>query len=237
VSDKSADSGLTPSSSLLQTIARILRHEVGDLLQTVYSSVAIFQDRLTAEQSLERRLLADLKGRAENCKLELDAVVDLVSPVTLVLSAVDVAALAGAQVPAYRKRFPALRIYLEAPAPAPIQADGRRLAQVGPLLLLGACQGARGQVWVRVAPGPEEVTWSFTHDGPPAPPEQLNWLTEPFITTQHALFGLGVALARRIARLHGGSVSADNLPEGGVRVRMVLPVQPPEDGGRELGAK
>jgi signal transduction histidine kinase len=227
VDHNSADPGLTPSGPLLQILARILRHEVGDMLQTVYSTVAIFHDRLTSEQALEQRLLADLKGRAENCKLELDAIVDLVCPMTLALSAVDVAALAGAPLVSCGKRFPALRLHLEAPGPCPIQGDPRRLSQVGSLLLLAACQGARGQVWVRVGPGPGGVEWSFTHDGPHAPPEQLGWLTEPFATTQHALFGLGVALARRVARLHGGSVGAENLPEGGVRVRLTLPAAPP----------
>jgi signal transduction histidine kinase len=230
VNHNSADPGLTPSAPLLQVLARILRHEVGDLLQTVYSTVAIFHDRLTAEQALEQRLLADLKGRAENCKQELDALVDLVGPMTLVPSEVDLAALAGAALPAYAKRFPGLRLHLEAAGPCPVQADARRLAQVGPLLLLAACQGASSQVWVRVAREAGQVTWSFTHDGPAAPPEQLRWLTEPFATTQHALFGLGAALARRVARLHGGSFAAENLPEGGVRVRLALPLAPPGPG-------
>ena len=78
--EPTAPGGQASASQRLEMVARTLRHEVGDLLQTVYSTVAILQERLAADQALERRLLTDLKGRAENCRNELDAVVDLVCP-------------------------------------------------------------------------------------------------------------------------------------------------------------
>src|SRR5207248_589699 len=79
---------------------RTLRHEVGDLLQAVYSTVAILQDRLAAGSDLERRLLGDLKARAEGCRQELDAIVDLVCPLTLSLTPVDLGQLASVPIPA-----------------------------------------------------------------------------------------------------------------------------------------
>ena len=65
---------------LAQRVARLLRHEVGDLLQSVYSTTAVLLERLTPAFDQERQLLADLKGRAELCKQELEAVVELVTP-------------------------------------------------------------------------------------------------------------------------------------------------------------
>jgi hypothetical protein len=56
------------SPRLVETIARTLRHDVGDLLQTVYSTAGIHQTRLPRDQNLERRLLADPRTRAETCK-------------------------------------------------------------------------------------------------------------------------------------------------------------------------
>jgi signal transduction histidine kinase len=88
---------------------------------------------------------------------------------------------------------------------------------------------AQHRVTLRVAAGPGagEAELSVTDDGPGVGEEQLTWLKEPFTTTHHALFGLGLALARRVTALHGGRVAADNLPGGGYRVRLVLPASPP----------
>jgi len=45
-----------------EAIVRTLRHEVGDLLQTVYAAVAILKDRLPAECQTERRILIDMRA-------------------------------------------------------------------------------------------------------------------------------------------------------------------------------
>ena len=58
-------------------VARTLRHEVGDLLQTIYSAIAILRSRLPDEAAAERRLLTELHTQAETCKYKLDAIQDL----------------------------------------------------------------------------------------------------------------------------------------------------------------
>lgn len=219
--------GLTPSVRLLETLARTLRHEVGDLLQTVYSTVAILQERLPPEQQLERRLLHDLKGRAENCKHELDATVDLVCPLNLSPASLDLAELAAGLINTFAGRFPNLKIEHESAGPVSVEADPRRLAQVGTMLLLSACQAAQHQVRVRTAIRDGQAEWSVTDDGYGATPDQLEWLTTPFASTHHAQFGLGVALARRVTELHGGRLAGGNLPEGGFRVTLFLPLKSP----------
>src|SRR5579871_4459862 len=87
--------GSSATPPLLESVTRMLRHEVGDLLQTIYSTVAILQERFPPDARLERRFLADLRSRAETCKDELDAVHDLILPVALKAGRVDLAELAG----------------------------------------------------------------------------------------------------------------------------------------------
>jgi signal transduction histidine kinase len=117
-----------------------------------------------------------------------------------------------------------LQVRLEASGPVAVPGDARRLAQVGSLLLLSACQAAQKVVQVRVAGRAVEAEWNIRDDGAGANAEQMSWLTAPLSTTHHAQFGLGLALAGRVAALHGGRVQAGNSPEGGFRVSLYLPL-------------
>ena len=49
-----ADDAAISPLPLQEILVRTLRHEVGDLLQTVYSTVAILQDRIPPQQALEQ---------------------------------------------------------------------------------------------------------------------------------------------------------------------------------------
>jgi signal transduction histidine kinase len=209
-------------------VARTLRHEVGDLLQTVYAVVALLQERLPVEWSLERRLLTDLRSRAETCKYELDAIHDLACPITLERAPVDLADLVGRLAAPAALRFPAVQLRVEATGPLRVLGDGRRLSLVCTMLLLNACQSARGEVLVAASLNGGFAVWEVNDDGPGATPEQLAWLGRPFPSTQQAQLGLGLALARRLAELHGGRVEAGNRPEGGFRVALHLPLQQEE---------
>jgi signal transduction histidine kinase len=218
-----------PARSLPEAIARSLRHEVGDLLQSVYSSVAILQNRLPADWSLERRILSDTRKRAETCKRFLDSVHDYVCPMTLSYEPVDLLDLWAGLVREAEARHPQLHIELQ-PATVPaIHADSRRLTQLGEALLANACEAAAHQVRLQ-SPGAfadSEIQWIISDDGPGVAAEHLDRLFTPFFSTRHGHPGLGLALAQKIANLHGGRISAENAPGGGFCVRVVLPVGPP----------
>jgi signal transduction histidine kinase len=218
---------LEPSAATLERLARTLRHEVGDLLQTVYSSAAILQARLPRGADLERRLLMDLHNQAENCKHKLDAAHDLACRVQLAAAPMDLADLLVGLAARLGPRFPTIRLNVETPDALPVVADGPRLAQVGYLLIVSACQTARAVVQLRVGAETGGAAWSVGHDGPGATAEQLAWCERPFATTQSAQLGLGLALAKRVAWLHGGSIEAGGSAEGGLSVTMHLPAQPP----------
>jgi signal transduction histidine kinase len=216
---------------LLERVTRTLRHEIGDLLQSVYSTVAILQERLDPNAALERRFLGDLRTRAETCKYELDAVQDLVVPWQLDESVFDLARLSANLVDEFAARDHRIQIIAESDGCGEIWADARRLEHVGRLILAGACHTARNVILVRVGPAAngDDVEWTFSDDGEGATPEQLQWLEKAFATTQQALLGLGLALARLVAERHGGSISAANLPDGGFRIVLVLPKGRPND--------
>jgi signal transduction histidine kinase len=213
--------------SVPEAIVRSLRHEVGDLLQTVYAAVAILKERLPADYRTERRILADMRSRAESCRDLLDTVHDLVCPIMLSIEPVDVAQVVRPVVDRLAARHSQLSLHLEAtPAPG-IQADSRRVAQIASVLLADACSSATGTVICSVGPGagPGEVRLVVCDDGPGVPPEKEELLFNLLTTTPHGHLGPGLALARRLVLLHGGRISAGNQDNEGFRVEVTLPSQ------------
>jgi signal transduction histidine kinase len=230
--DTAGSTGKPPERSLPEALTRTLRHEVGDLLQTLYATVAILQKRLPADWSLERRVLTDLRGRAEACKQLLDAVHDFVCPGRLAGDAVDLAAVAARAAAAAAGRYPQLEVKAESSGPCTVVGDEHRLALVGDVVLSTACQAAVKQVrsWVGSRPAGGEIEWTVTDDGPEVPPDEFDRIFTPFVSTRHGRPGIGLALAHKVVTLHGGQVRAENRPGGGLCVRLVLPPAPPVPG-------
>lgn len=225
--------GGEPASSahFVEMVVRTLRHEVGDLLQSVYSAVAILQERLPRGQTLERTILGDLRGRAEACKNELDATHDLVCPINLNLDWVELSALSASLAASFSLRHPGLQIVCEAPHPLKVWGDAAKLGQVGTMLMMSLCQAARSKIRIGVSRQASKGTaeWSFRHDGPAATAEQLSWLTAPFNTTRSARFGLGLAFARRVLELQGGYIVASEALENSSQIVLALPLGPAQE--------
>jgi signal transduction histidine kinase len=224
-------SGSRPARSLPEALTRTLRHDVGDLLQTIYATVAILQKRLPAEFELERRIIADLRTRAEGCKNLLDTIHDFVCPLTLSLESVDLPAMAARLAETYAARYPQVQVHAEALATQDISGDPKRLAHVGGTLLANACESGAKHVRFETRPGPGEgqATWTISDDGPGVGAEDLERLFNPFFSTRHGHLGLGLALARKLVLLHGGQLTTENLPGGGFRACVTLPRVPPEN--------
>lgn len=87
--------------------------------------------------------------------------------------------------------------------------------------------GPAGHVWVTAGlTGPEaEVT--VADDGPGMPPEMREHL-RPFATSKPGGLGLGLALATKVVRLHGGTLSLETHVPRGLLVRVRWPGGIPE---------
>jgi signal transduction histidine kinase len=228
-----------------QTVARVLRHGISSLLQTVYATVAILKDRLPEDWEEERRLLVGAQAQAKTCARFLDTVQDLVSPLALASDPIDLAELVGRAVETARQAHPQRTISAEIGQVPAVLGDGPRLQQTADLLLLYACDRASGQVTVRVAPATQArsasdategfslhrgagdgtdqgVEWSVADDGPSLSGEQLQRLFVPFAAPRQGLAEVGLTLAHRLIALHGGQMEAANRPEGGLCLRVTV---------------
>lgn len=80
---------------------------------------------------------------------------------------------------------------------------------------------------VRMVGGTERVSVRIKDDGPGIPPHQFERLYQPFYTTKRRGTGLGLWLARKYVRAHGGDLVVDSRPGAGTEVRIVLPALGP----------
>jgi signal transduction histidine kinase len=81
--------------------------------------------------------------------------------------------------------------------------------------------GRVGICAVRTAEGALKI--DVTDSGPGIAPAAMDRLFTPFTTTKPTGTGLGLTVARRIARDHGGALTASNRPEGGACFTFTLP--------------
>jgi two-component system sensor histidine kinase HydH len=76
---------------------------------------------------------------------------------------------------------------------------------------------------VRVTEERGRLVYEVRDYGAGLPAEKADRIFDPFFTTRTNGTGLGLAVARRVAELHGGNISAHNHPEGGAVFRIELP--------------
>ena len=126
---------------------------------------------------------------------------------------------------------------IQAPLPAQmiaVRADPLRLQQILWNLLANAIKfsGRHGRVVVRVEREPERYVVSVEDDGIGIPASELPHVFERFRqvdgspTRQHPGMGIGLALARSLVELHGGTIWAESVVGKGSRFTFTLPIRP-----------
>jgi signal transduction histidine kinase len=83
--------------------------------------------------------------------------------------------------------------------------------------------GVGGRVAVELARGADEALVVTVTDDGPGLPEAVRANPRPFVSTKPHGLGLGLALAMKIIRLHGGDLALSDAERGGLRVTVRLP--------------
>jgi len=85
------------------------------------------------------------------------------------------------------------------------------------------------RVWVSILPVEDGIDILIDDDGPGIPPAERERVFQPFIRLDTSRnpstggVGLGLTIARDVARSHGGDVRLETSPHGGLRARVHLP--------------
>ena len=73
-------------------------------------------------------------------------------------------------------------------------------------------------------PDPRGVEILVDDDGPGIPPNQRESVFRPYASGKEGGTGLGLTITRDIVHAHGGEITLEDSPYGGLRARIVLPV-------------
>jgi len=82
---------------------------------------------------------------------------------------------------------------------------------------------------IRIEEEDKNVIISVLDEGPGIPEEQLEAVFDPFLRLESSRAkksggtGLGLGIARNIAKAHGGDLQLANRPEGGIKATLTLP--------------
>jgi two-component system sensor histidine kinase BaeS len=131
------------------------------------------------------------------------------------------------------------KIEIQTPGPLPsVQADLQRLEQILGNLVDNALRHTPEGGTVRLGAGVDSgaVAINVEDSGPGIPAESIKRIFERFYRLDSGRArieggsGLGLAIARKLAEAHGGTLTAENRPEGGARFTLRLPTEKQEKG-------
>ena len=202
------------------------------LLEQVYGPLN--EKQLRSLRSIEesgRHLLALINDILDLSKIEAGAVTLDIAPVEI--EAVCQASLRFIKELAQKKR---LRVSSSFTAPvATLPADERRLKQILVNLLTNSVkftpEGGTVGLEVTMPPGQEAVCFTVWDTGIGISREDLPKLFQSFVqidsrlSRTYAGTGLGLALVRRMAEMHGGGVTVTSEPGKGSRFSVTLPLK------------
>jgi PAS domain S-box-containing protein len=114
-----------------------------------------------------------------------------------------------------------------------IEADRGRVRQILNNLVTNALEALEGipsprlDVATKYEQGGDAAYAIVTvcDNGPGFQRELLGRVFDPYVTSKPKGTGLGLAIVKKIVEEHGGRIDAENRPEGGARVRVVLPMK------------
>ena len=235
---------LAQHHAYLETMASRLSHELRTPVAVVRSSLEnlkldvspdearVYVER--AEQGLAR-LSTILTRMSEAARLEQGLAATQREPF-------DLAHVVAGCVEGYRIAFPNRAFDLELPqdanagsVPVPVEGSPDLLSQLLDKLIDNAQDFAipGTPIRIRIERSESEAGLSVANFGVPLPEGMRDRLFASMVSMRKDSggggphLGLGLHIARLIAEFHRGTIRAENLPEGGVRVLLTLPLAKP----------
>lgn len=219
-------------------VARRIAHEIKNPLTPIRLSAERLRHKYLPTMNEEESQLLDrathtIVQQVENMKELVKAFAEYARAPQLELRPVDLNALINEVLELYRSspRPLLLEVNLD-PQIRQISADSGRIRQLIHNLVKNAIEAVEGEGDLRIKVETRrldgevpQVELSVSDNGPGIPAEVLDKIFEPYVSTKPKGDGLGLAIVKKIVEEHNGTLWAENLPGGGARFNVRLPLQ------------
>ncbi len=206
-----------------------LAHELRNPLGTIRASAEMLARQIPNDNAVATELAGLIAAEVDRTNTLITRFLEFARPLELRPVRAELAAVldrAVAQLERSTPRYDVTVYKNYAPDLPPFEFDPDLLERVFYNLLLNAAQasppGAAITVKTRAVGGHAEV--AVIDRGVGIPPERLDTIFNPFVTTKPDGVGLGLAIVSKIVDLHGGTITVESEPGKGSVFRVYLPM-------------
>lgn len=226
---KAAEARLAQQAALARVgqMAAVVAHEVRNPLAGIKGAVQVLISR-RAPADAELPVMRDVVARIDALGELINDLMVFARPRPLHPTIFDLRPLLMEAI-AMLRRDPAnasLEVAIDGPD-VTLTADANLIGAAVLNLLLNAAQamGGRGRIAIAVEQRDRRCVLEIRDGGPGIPIELREQVFEPFFTTKARGGGLGLAIARRTAELHGGTLTLTCPDTGGTTFTMTVPLR------------
>ncbi len=219
--------------ALLGEVTAIFAHEVKNPINNISTGLQLMAMNLPSEdpnQEVIGRLLDDCNRLTHL----MQSVLTFSRPPENKFQQVALADIIPTLLERWRPRLTRLKVKHEFKSKAEnttIDGDPRALEQVFSNLIANAVEAMKitgGNLTIQIRPSQEEggrqyIETNVIDDGPGIPPDLIDRIFEPFVTTNRNGTGLGLSIAKRIVTAHKGRINVSSVP-GGTVFQVILPL-------------
>ncbi len=218
-------------------VARRLAHEIKNPLTPIQLSAERLQFKLAdklanGDAEMLARGTQTIINQVQSMKRMVDDFRDYARLPAPEVAPLDLNALIGEVLGLYESSSAEIDIRL-AEDLSPVLGDQTQLRQIIHNLLRNAEDALEGRLAGRIViatePAGRYVRLSICDNGPGFPVELLPRIFEPYVTTKARGTGLGLPIVKKIVEEHLGTIEISNIPEGGARIDIRLPLVKEEE--------
>jgi signal transduction histidine kinase len=215
-------------AELVHRLVDAVSHELRNPLGTIHASLYALAERMRESRTPVDDVLQRVQRSIRRCNGLVEQLTEFCRTPALVTSTTRLDEWLDRLGP---QLAPHGRVRLDLQSQATVALDRRRVRRMLQALYANACQagGPDGAIDLRTRCKQGCACIIVEDEGPGMDEETMRYALEPLYSTRPNSLGLGLPLAAKVARRHGGRLSIDTSQGKGTRVTVSLPLDSREE--------